>query len=91
MCVVAIKYLKDHGWIGVKNRDRHYKADVEVVQSNRHGVQRLYIDFKLSRVSEGVNEYGVSIFSASFALKCDVKIGDKLLLCRKNQRNQHGQ
>ena len=90
MCVVAIKYLKDHGWIGVKNRDRNYKADVEVVQSNRHGVQRLYIDDKLSRWSEGVNEYGVSIISASFSVKSDEKEGDKIILKRKNKRNQHG-
>ena len=90
MCVVAVKYIKGHGWIGVKNRDRNYKADIEIVQSNRHGTQRLYIDDKLSRWSEGVNEYGVSIISASFSVKSDEKEGDKILLKRKNKRKQLG-
>ena len=90
MCVVAIKYLKDHGWVGAKNRDRNYKAEVEIVQSNRHDVQRLYIDDKLSRWSEGVNEYGVSIISASFSVKSDEKEGDKIILKRKNKRDQYG-
>lgn len=90
MCVVAVKYIKGHGWIGAKNRDRNYKADIEIVQSNRHGTQRLYIDDKLSRWSEGINEYGVSILSASFSVKSDEKEGDKILLRRKNKRQQHG-
>lgn len=90
MCVVAVKYVKGYGWIGAKNRDRNYKTEVEIVQSNRHDVQRLYIDDKLSRWSEGVNEHGVSIISASFSVKSDEKEGDKIVLKRKNKRDQIG-
>ena len=90
MCTIAVKYLDDFGWVGVKNRDRNYRCDIEVIQSNRDGAQRLYIDDQLSRWSEGINEYGVSIISASFSVKSDEKEGDKIILKRKNKRNQIG-
>ena len=87
MCVVAVKYMNGYGWIGAKNRDRNYKTDVVITQSNRHGLQRLYIDDKLSRWSEGVNEHGLAIISASFSVKSDEKEGDKIILKRKNKRS----
>jgi len=90
MCVVAVKYINGYGWIGAKNRDRNYKTDVVITQSNRHGLQRLYIDDKLSRWSEGVNEHGLAIISASFSVKSDEKEGDKIILKRKNKRNNIG-
>ena len=90
MCTIGVKYLNNFGWVGVKNRDRNYKTDVEVVQSNREGAQRLYIDDKLSRWSEGINEYGVAIISSSFSVKSDEKEGDKIILKRKNKRNEIG-
>ena len=90
MCVVAVKYMDGYGWIGAKNRDRNYKTDVVITQSNRHGTQRLYIDDKLSRWSEGVNEHGLAIISASFSVKSDEKEGDKIILKRKNKRDNIG-
>jgi len=90
MCVVAVKYMNGYGWIGAKNRDRNYKTDVVITQSNRHGTQRLYIDDKLSRWSEGVNEHGLAIISASFSVKSDEKEGDKIILKRKNKRDNIG-
>ena len=90
MCVVAVKYVNGFGWIGAKNRDRNYKTEVEITQSNRYGTQRLYIDDKLSRWSEGINEHGLCIISASFSVKSDEKEGDKIILKRKNKRNQVG-
>jgi hypothetical protein len=90
MCVVAVKYMDGYGWIGAKNRDRNYKTDVVITQSNRHRVQRLYIDDKLSRWSEGVNEHGLAIISASFSVKSDEKEGDKIILKRKNKRDNIG-
>ena len=90
MCVVAVKYMNGYGWIGAKNRDRNYKTDVVITQSNRHGLQRLYIDDKLSRWSEGVNEHGLAIISASFSVKSDEKEGDKIILKRKNKRDNIG-
>ncbi len=77
MCVVAVKYFKNIGWVGAKNRDRSYLADVEITQSNRDDIQRLYIDDKLSRYTEGLNESGISIISASLSVKSDEKEGDK--------------
>mgnify|MGYP001157381251 FL=1 len=92
MCTIGVKYLDQHGWVGVKNRDRNYKTNVEIIQSNRFGTQRLYIDDKLSRWTEGVNEHGVSIISSSFSVKSDEKEGDKIALAlkAKNKRNQVG-
>ena len=90
MCVVAVKKINGHGWCGVKNRDRNYQTDVEIVQNNRDGVQRLYIDDKLSRWTEGLNEYGVCVLSASLSVKSDEKEGDKITNQRMARRNADG-
>ena len=92
MCTIGVKYLDQHGWVGVKNRDRNYKTDVEIVQSNRFGTQRLYIDDKLTRWTEGLNEHGVAIISSSFSVKSDEKEGDKIALKKKHKdkRNRAG-
>ena len=71
MCVVAVKKINNFGWIGVKNRDRNYETEVVINQNNREGMQRLYIDDKLSRWTEGLNEYGVCVLSASLSVKSD--------------------
>jgi hypothetical protein len=73
MCVVAIKYLKKYGWTGAKNRDRNYKASLQITKRRKDGVQRLYIDDTLTRWTEGINEYGVSIISAALSVKNDEK------------------
>jgi hypothetical protein len=90
MCVVGVKYIQGYGWVGAKNRDRNYKTEVHIVQSNRKNIQRLYIDDQLSRWTEGVNEYGVSVVSASFSVKSDEKEGDKVVDKRSSKRNQPG-
>ena len=59
-------------------------------QSNRYGVQRLYIDDQLSRWTEGVNEYGVCILSAAFSVKSDEKEADKIADNRMSKRNREG-
>ena len=78
MCVVAVKNIKGYGWVGAKNRDRNYDTSVEIVRSTREDLQRIYIDDKLSRWTEGLNEYGVSILSASFSVKSDEKEGEDI-------------
>lgn len=83
MCVIAAKYFKGVGWVGAKNRDRNYLPTVNIVQSNRTGTQRLYLDDEKTRYTEGLNEYGVSILSASLSIKSDEKEGDKAI---KNRR-----
>lgn len=77
MCVIAVKYFEDIGWVGAKNRDRNYQPKVNIVQSNRTGVQRLYIDDALTRYTEGLNEYGVCILSAALSVKNDEKEAEK--------------
>ncbi|HAW78870.1 MAG TPA: hypothetical protein DCX27_03580, partial [Balneola sp.] len=69
------KHLPDYGWVIAKNRDRNYKPVVSIKQSNRNGVQRLYIQDDKTRYTEGVNEYGVAILSASIMVKKDEKEG----------------
>ena len=56
MCVVAAKHFKDTGWILVKNRDRNYPTEVKLVQSQRAGIERLFLrdttwtPFNLSKI-----------------------------------------
>ncbi len=73
MCVIAIKYFDDVGWVGVKNRDRNYKPNVHIKQSFRNGIERLYIWDEKTKYTEGVNEYGIAIISAAVATKKDEK------------------
>jgi hypothetical protein len=88
MCLVAVKFIPSFGWVGVKNRDRNYECEIDVKQSNRDDVQRLFIDDQLSRWTEGVNEHGLSILSASFSVKSDEKEGEKINVSYKNKRNK---
>ena len=85
MCVVAVKYIKKYGWVGAKNRDRNYSTKIKVVNSNRDGIQRLFIDDQTTRWTEGVNEFGLSIISASFSVKSDEKEGEKVLSKNKKK------
>ena len=77
MCVVALANIPKYGWVGVKNRDRNYKADIELVKSNRSEIERLYIDDKLSRWTEGLNEFGVCILNAAFSVRYDEREGEQ--------------
>ena len=79
MCVVATKFIKGYGWVGGKNRDRNYDVMLKIVSSNRDDVQRLYIDDQTTRWTEGVNEHGLCIISASFSVKSDEKEGEKVI------------
>lgn len=71
MCVVACKYLKDHGWVIAKNRDRNYKPIIRIRKSFREDMERLYIWDEKTKYTEGVNEFGVGIVSASVTVKED--------------------
>ena len=78
MCVVAVKYLDKYGWVGAKNRDRNYVVGIDIVRSDRGGVQRMYIDDTTTRWTEGINEHGLGIISASLTVKDDEKEGGKV-------------
>jgi len=86
MCVVAIRYIKGFGFCGSKNRDRNYATEIKVINSNRNDVQRLYIDDQMTRWTEGINEHGLSIISASFSVKSDEKEGEKVLSKKKSKK-----
>ena len=73
MCVIAVKYLPDIGWIGVKNRDRGYYPEINIRKSNKHGIERCYIWDANTKYTEGVNEHGIGIISASMATISDEK------------------
>ena len=65
MCLVAGKYFPDVGWVLAKNRDLTYKPTIRIRKSVRRDIERLYIWDEQSKFTEGVNEYGVAIVSAS--------------------------
>lgn len=85
MCVVACTYLKDLGWVIAKNRDRNYKPIVRIRKSFRRDVERLYIWDERTKYTEGINEFGVAIVSASVTVKEDEAEGTQALQNRKDK------
>lgn len=79
MCVVACKYIENLGWVIGKNRDRNYKPIIKIRKSFRNDIERLYIWDKRTRYTEGVNEFGVGIISASVTVKEDEAEGSVAL------------
>jgi hypothetical protein len=77
MCVVACKYIENIGWVLAKNRDRNYKPIVRIRKSFRENTERLYIWDEKTKYTEGVNEFGVGIISASVTVKEDEAEGAK--------------
>jgi len=41
MCIIAAKYFKDVGWVGVKNRDRNYVPELSFLLLTRTQPHRL--------------------------------------------------
>lgn len=77
MCVIALKYIKDIGWIGGKNRDRNYEPTINIKQSFKHDIERILMWDEKTKWTEGVNENGVSILNATVMVCKDEKEGDK--------------
>ena len=84
MCVVAAKFIKNIGWVGVKNRDRNYKPIISFIQSHKGGIERLMLRDDITGYTEGINEFGVSVLSAATAVKSDEK--EAVLLLRKKKK-----
>lgn len=84
MCVVACKYIDELGWVIAKNRDRNYKPIVRIRKSFRESIERLYIWDERTKYTEGVNEFGVGIISASVTVKEDEAEGSQAI---KNQKD----
>lgn len=74
MCVIASLYLENQS-ILVKNRDRKYIADVEVIHELRNGVEVLYIHDIGTDWSEGINEFGIGITNATLMVNQDEREG----------------
>ena len=74
-CVVA-RVKVDGKTILAKNRDRGYKAQIEVVHELIEGVEVVYLRDKLTDWSEGINEFGIGIINASLQVDFDEKEGD---------------
>lgn len=86
MCVIAVKYFEDTGWVGIKNRDRNYKPSIRIRQLMRKGIERLVIWDDVTKYTEGVNEFGVCILNAATDVKKDEKIGVDTAKSKKPKR-----
>ena len=75
-CVVVGIRLED-GVVLAKNRDRGYKANVEIIQKLVDGVEVVYWRDVDTDWSEGMNEFGIGIVNSSLMVKQDEKEGKK--------------
>jgi hypothetical protein len=74
-CVVAKISFPDTTVLA-KNRDRGYKAEIEVIHEIINGVEVVYLHDRLTDWSEGMNEFGIGIINASLTVDFDEKEGD---------------
>jgi hypothetical protein len=74
MCVIASLYLENQS-ILVKNRDRKYKAIIQVIHEIKNGTEVLYIKDLSTDWSEGLNEYGIGITNATLMVNQDEREG----------------
>lgn len=74
-CVVA-KIPVEGKTILAKNRDRGYKAQVEIVHELIDGVEVVYVHDRVTDWSEGMNEFGIGLVNASLTVEFDEKEGD---------------
>ena len=88
MCVIASLYLENQS-ILVKNRDRKYIADVEVIHELKNGVEVLYIHDIGTDWSEGINEFGIGITNATLMVNQDEREG-VVVKKRKNSISDDG-
>jgi hypothetical protein len=91
MCVIAAKYLEDYNsWCLVKCRDRNYKCLIFIKQNSYEGTEACYIKDAVTAYSDGVNEYGVAIVTASTSNKSDSTEGAAARKAKKNKAKREG-
>jgi len=73
MCIVIEKYFKDHGWVAVKNRDRNYIPELSFERIEHNGSERLLMQDNITKYTEGINQQGMGILSASLMVLDDEK------------------
>jgi len=82
-CTIAAVRIDD-GVVLAKNRDRGYKAKIEVVHEIVDGVEILYWRDVDTDWSEGMNEYGIGIVNSSLMVSQDEKEGKEVEKERKS-------
>ena len=73
MCIVIAKYFNGVGWVAVKNRDRNYIPEISFIRRNHNKTERLLMMDDITNYSEGLNEHGIGILSASLMVLDDEK------------------
>lgn len=81
-CTIAAVRLDD-GVVLAKNRDRGYKAKVEIIHEIIDGVEVVYWRDIDTDWSEGMNEYGIGIVNSSLLVNQDEKEGKEVEKKRK--------
>ena len=66
MCVIAYTVI-DGKQILVKNRDRSYKPEMEVVHEIVNGIEVAYIRDRFTGWIEGMNEHGVGLVNSTLS------------------------
>lgn len=65
MCIIVAKYFPGIGWAGAKNRDRKYIPELDFIESEENGVDRMMMHDKITGYKEGINSHGISILNTS--------------------------
>lgn len=87
MCVVIGKFFEEHGWVGIKHRDRNYTPTITFKKKEVKGVEVLYFWDTLTQWCEGINSAGVSVLSASLMVSDDEK---EYKTCSENKPSKTG-
>jgi hypothetical protein len=86
-CTIAAVRLGDNVVLA-KNRDRGYKANVEIVHELVDGVEVVYWRDVDTDWSEGMNEYGIGIVNSSLLVNQDEKEGKEVQKKRNNDATE---
>ena len=86
-CTIAAVRVGD-GVVLAKNRDRGYKAKVEIVHELIDGVEVVYWRDIDTDWSEGMNEYGIGIVNSSLLVNQDEKEGKEVQKKRNNDATE---
>ena len=87
--IVAVK-LND-GVVLAKNRDRGYKAKMDVIHEIVDGVEIAYWHDVDTDWSEGINEFGIGIVNSSLLVRQDEKQSDKVMKGKKTKFSHDGE
>jgi hypothetical protein len=89
-CTVAAVRVGD-GIVLAKNRDRGYKAKMNVVHEIVDDVEIVYWHDTETDWSEGMNEYGIGVVNSSLMVRQDEKESDKVSKSKKTKLSHDGE